>query len=211
MNDVQPSFFQWRKKVNAALAIDPSRVTLMFTGADGRTLSIEPEELQTPQVGTYTAKVTSAGGTLQEICADFETPQERPLRRSSEDMFFARYERMADDLENARLAAEARARAAESEKLAALETVAAQYRRIQELEHQVEELEQRGEGLLDDDTALLLLEAVDRWTGANELRGQVAELLSAIERDPRVADRIVRRVPELIAALVEAVKAEGDA
>lgn len=202
---IQPSFFQWRKKVNAALAIDASRVKLVHTDVGGRQTWIDSEELQSPKPGTYTARYTGPDGAPQEISSDFEVASERPIRRPPEDMFLSRYERMADDLEHARLAAEARARAAEAEKLAALETVAAQYRRIQELEHRIHELEQKADGLFDDDTALLILEAIDHWSGATELKGQVRELLTAIEDDPRAAERIVRRVPQVIASLAHAL------
>ena len=210
MIEVQPSFFQWRKKVTGALALDPKRVTLLYTAPNGQAYSIEPEELQNPQAGTYTAKLVDNNGAEQEVTADYEVLAERVVRRPPEDSLIARYERMADDMEHARLAAESRARAAEGEKYAALELVGGQQKRIFELEQRIFELESQNESLLDDDTAVLILELIDRWTGAAELRGQVAQLLIAMEQDPRASERIVRRVPQVIADLVRQVQADSE-
>jgi len=210
MNEIQPSFFQWRKKVTGALALDPKRVTLLFTAPNGRVYTIESEELQNPQPGTYTAKFRNDDGIEQEATADYEVLPDRPIRRAPEDALIARYERMADDIEHARRASEARAQAADAEKYAALELVAGQQKRIFELEQRIFELESQNESLLDDDTAVLILEAIDRWTGAAELRGQVAQLLAAMEQDPRAAERIVRRVPHIIADLVRQVQADSE-
>lgn len=210
MNEIQSSFFQWRKKVSGALALDPKRVTLLFTAPTGQVYSIEPEELQTPQPGTYTAKILDNQGVEQEVTSDFEITPERAFRRPPEDALIARYERMADDMEHARQAAEGRARAAEAEKFAALELVGSQQKRIFELEQRIFELESQNESLLDDDTAVLILEAIDRWTGAAELRAQVGQLLAAMEEDPRAAERIVRKVPALIAELVRQVQADAE-
>lgn len=210
MMDIQPSFFQWRKKVNGALAIDPTRVTLAYTAPDGRTYSIEQEELQTPQAGTYTAKIAGKDGTVQEVTADYEVIPDRAIRRVPEEGLIGRYERMADDMEHARQQSEARARAAEAEKFAALELVSGQQRRIFELEQRIFELESQSESLLDDDTAMLILEVIDQWSGAAELRAQVAQLLAVMESDPKAAERIVRRAPQLIEELVRQVRAEGE-
>ncbi|MEZ4298426.1 MAG: hypothetical protein R3B70_25975 [Polyangiaceae bacterium] len=210
MIEIQPSFFQWRKKVSGALALDPKRVTLLFTAANGRVYSIEPEELQNPQAGTYTAKLVDGNGIEQEVSSDYDIVPDRPVRRSPEDALIARYERMADDMEHARRTAENRAQAAEAEKFAALEMVGEQQKRIFELEQRISELESQQEGLFDDDTAALILEAVDRWTGAAELRGHVSQLLVALEQDPRASERIVRRVPELIAELVRHVQTDAE-
>ncbi|MBK8254954.1 MAG: hypothetical protein IPK82_20140 [Polyangiaceae bacterium] len=204
MSDIQPSFYQWRKKVSAALAIDPARVTLVYTGSDGRKLSIEPEELQTPQPGTYAARYVGGDGQWQEIAADFDLPTERP-RRAPEDAFLARYERMADDLEFARVSAEKRAQAAEAEKLATLELVSSQYRRILELEEEVSALKNHASPFLDNDTLNLVLEAVQQWTGAAQMKGQIALLLRALEEDPKTAEKLLRRVPEILSSLVQAV------
>lgn len=208
MNPIQSSFFQWRKKVSGALALDPKRVTLLFTAPTGQVYSIEPEELQNPQPGSYTAKLLDSNGGEQEVTADYEVAGDRPVRRAPEDTFIARYERMADDMEHARRAAEGRAQAAEAEKFAALELVASQQKRIFELEQRVFELSSQGEPLFDDDTATLILAAIDHWLGAAALRGQVQQLLGAIEQDPKAAERIVRRVPDLIADLVRQIQAD---
>lgn len=210
MIDLQPSFFQWRKKVNGALALDPKRVVLSFTAADGRVYSIEPEELQEPRPGTYTARITDAGGGVQEVSSDFESaPAERLFRRPPEDAIIARYERMAEDMERLRRAAEARAQAAEADKFAALELVGGQQKRIFELEQRIFELESQSEPLFDDDTAVLVLQVIDQWTGAAELRAHVTHLLTAIEQDPRAAERIARRAPQLIADLVSHLHTDG--
>lgn len=206
MIDIQPSFFQWRKKVSGALALDPKHVTLLFTAPTGRVYTIEPEELQNPQPGTYTAKMMDGHGNVQEISSDYDVTPDRPVRRAPEDALIARYERMADDMEHARRASEARAQAAEAEKFAAFELVGGQQKRILELEQRIAELESQGEPLFDDDTAVLILEAIDLWTGAAELRGQVQQLILVMEQDPRAAERIVRRVPDLIADLVRHVQ-----
>jgi hypothetical protein len=211
MNAIQPSFFQWRKKISAALAMDASRVHLSFTAPNGRSYSIEPEELQTPQPGTYTAKVSNGNGGEQEISADFEVNPERPLRRSPEDAFISRYERMADDLEHARQVSENRARAAEAEKLAALDTVTAQQRRIHELELQVEELKQQNEGMLDNESVSMLVELVNMWTGTADLREVLGSLLRAIEEDPLVMERVVKRVPPDAMVLLMRAVTEADA
>lgn len=209
MIDMQPSFFQWRKKVNGALALDPKRVTLSFTAADGRVYSIEPEELQEPRPGTYTARILDSSGTLQEVTADFDpAPVERLFRRPPEDAIIARYERMAEDMERMRRAAESRAQAAEADKFAALELVGGQQKRIFELEQKIFELESQGEPIFDDDTAALVLQVIDQWTGAAELRAHVTQLLTAIEQDPRAAERIARRAPQLIADLVSHLHGE---
>jgi len=208
MNEIQPTFFQWRKKVSGALALDNKRVTLLHTSVDGRVLSIEPEELQTPQPGTYTAKILDSAGNELVVTADHETVAERPVRRAPEDAIIARYERMADDMEAMRKAAEARAHASEAEKLAALELVGGQQKRIFELEQRIFELEARTEPLFDDDTAGLILQVIDQWTGGAELRDTIRQLLDVIEQDPRASERLVRRAPALIAELVRQVQAE---
>lgn len=211
MMDIQPSFFQWRKKVNAALALDPKHVTMLYTAPNGRVYTIEPEELQNPQAGTYTARMMDGSGSMQEISSDYDLAPDRPARRGPEDALIARYERMADDMEHARRAAESRAQAAEAEKFAAFELVGGQQKRIFELEQRIFELESQSEPLFDDDTAVLILQVIDRWTGAAELREHVGQLLVAMEEDPRAAEKIVRRVPELIAELVRHVQTpEGE-
>jgi hypothetical protein len=144
------------------------------------------------------------------VTADYEVIPERPIRRPPEDTMIGRYERMADDMEHARLAAEGRARAAEAEKFAALELVSSQQKRIFELEQRIFELEAQNESLLDDDTAVLILQAIDQWTGAVEMRGQVAQLLEAMEQDPRAAERIIRKVPGVVAELVLAIQVKGE-
>src|SRR5262249_36996556 len=152
-------------KIGAALAMDATRVHLAYTAPDGQTYSIEPEELQSPQPGTYTAKMKDGNGVEQEIAASFAVTPDRPMRRSPEESFIARYERMADDLEHARQVSENRARTAEAEKMAALDNVAALQRRVHELDLQVEELKRHNESMLDEDTATLVLDVVNMWTG----------------------------------------------
>ncbi|MBK8255710.1 MAG: hypothetical protein IPK82_23970 [Polyangiaceae bacterium] len=86
------------KKVSAALAIDPARVTLVYTAATGANFPLNRKSFRTHLNRAPTPRgMWAVMAQWQEIADDFDLPTERP-RRVPEDAFWPG-ERMADDLE----------------------------------------------------------------------------------------------------------------
>lgn len=211
--DAPLSFVGWRQKVQATLnmGVGEDRLRFYYKSPEGEEEQIHHSELNAPKSGLYTCVFVRPDGNEEESSARYQAPIERPVRRP-EDFVQRKYETLIEDIDQSRARAEARVRELEAERAHDKQAMDDLERRLRSAEARVQELELelQNSDLLDDETATLILQAVEMWTGAGETRDRVLALLDGIQREPKLAERLLKAVPDLVSDVYSVLGFEGD-
>lgn len=216
------SFELFAEKVRLARAIAQGRrpgweeeITreLVRVNPDGLEEEIHVRELDSPRPGTYRAVIASPEGNdpatwpTTTLTARYKTAEDT----SSDTDFHGKLQKVwsntLENLEGRAMRADTRVDKLE-EKLDAKEQVIAALRgEIQELQAEILDLEGQleDEQILDEPTAMILIELAEMYFGKERIVTAIDVLFRTVEqRDPKTAERLLKKCPDAIAALVQA-------
>lgn len=204
----RPSFNLWRTKVLSTLqmGVGEERLKLYFTAAGSAEIQqIHHSELAAPQAGEYSCAFLGPDGKEVEETVSYQPPAAAPVR-GADEFWQRRYQNLIEDIDASRARAEARCKDLEAERIlltSSFDEVSAQLRhanaRIADLEGELED-----SSLIDEETGSLILEAIDRFMGAGETKERVLRLMDAIDKDPKLAERLLKAAPDLVTDVYEA-------